>query len=73
MELSMMARKQTTKPADPGDGPRAAVLTIKGTAAWKEWLKELSAYARTPTSTIVDHALIDYARAKGFKKEAPER
>lgn len=68
----MMARK-TTKPAEPGDGPRAAVLTIKGTAAWKEWLSELSAFMRTPTSTIVDHALIDYARAKGFKREAPER
>jgi hypothetical protein len=52
---------------------RKTVVTIKGTEAWRVWLEGFSKHMRTPTSTIVDHALIEYAKAKGYTEEAPER
>ena len=68
-----MAKKKTVpaKPAEPG--PRRTVLTIKGTDAWREWLEGLGKHLRTPTSTIVDHALVRYAKEVGYTNEAPER
>jgi hypothetical protein len=54
-------------------GPRKTVLTIKGTDEWRAWLEELGDHLRTPTSTIVDHALVRYAKEMGFDKEAPKR
>lgn len=68
-----MAAKRTTSKTAPEVGPRRTVLTIKGTDEWRTWLEELAEFLRTPTSTLVDHALVDYAKAKGFKKEAPLR
>jgi len=65
--------RSAAKGKAPEPGPRRTVLTIKGTDEWRAWLEELGQFLRTPTSTIVDHALVEYARAKGFKKDAPLR
>jgi hypothetical protein len=54
-------------------GPRRTVLTIKGTDEWREWLEGLSDFLRTPTSTIVDHALVRYAKEMGYQTAAPKR
>lgn len=62
-----------TRPRTADHGPRRTVLTIKGTEAWRLWLEELGKHLRTPTSTVVDHALVRYAKEMGFSKEAPER
>lgn len=71
-----MAKKKataaTTK-ARADDGPRQTVLTIKGTPEWKAWLDDLGDHCRMPASTIVDHALVKYAKEMGFQKEAPRR
>jgi hypothetical protein len=56
-----------------GTTGKAVVLTIKGTDEWREWLEGLSKHLRTPTSTIVDHALVRYAKESGYQAEAPER
>ncbi len=71
-----MAKKKTPEPAPAGatsPGPRRTVLTIKGTEEWRVWLEQLGEHLRTPTSTIVDHALVRYAKEVGFGKEAPKR
>jgi hypothetical protein len=59
---------EATKP-----GPRKTVLTIKGTDEWSLWLDELGDHLRTPISTVVDHAIVRYAKEMGFAKEAPKR
>jgi hypothetical protein len=64
-------KKRPKKAADPG--PRRTVLTIKGTDEWREWLEGLGDFLRTPTSTVVDHALVKYAREVGYAREAPKR
>ena len=52
---------------------RRTVLTIKGTDAWHQWIVRLAEHLRMPTSTVVDHALVQYAKAMGFEAEAPGR
>lgn len=73
------ARKQPPKaeppppPPPPSPPPRRPVLTIKGTEEWKGWLERLAKHLRMPTSTLVDHALVRYAKEMGFTEEPPER
>lgn len=63
-----------TKKNEESDQPtRRAVLQMKGTDAWKGWLDRLAKFLRMPTSSVVDNALVDYAKSKGFEEEAPER
>jgi ribosomal protein L16 Arg81 hydroxylase len=73
MSTATMAKPKAGKRVLPDPLPRKTVLTIKGTDAWKEWLDRLSRHLRTPTSTLVDHALIRYAKEQGFDEPAPER
>jgi hypothetical protein len=68
-----MAKKRSVQAKALEPGPRRTVLTIKGTDEWRTWLEELSRFLRTPTSTLVDHALVRYAKEMGFEREAPER
>lgn len=68
-----MAKNKPVKQNTPEPGPRRAVLQMKGTDEWKGWLERLARYLRMPTSAVVDNALVDYAKAKGFTEEAPER
>ena len=68
-----MARKVMPKSKPAGPGPRKTVLTIKGTDEWRVWLEGLGDFLRTPTSTVVDHALVKYAKEVGYTREAPKR
>jgi hypothetical protein len=73
LSTAMMAKKLPAKGRGAEPGPRRTVLTIKGTDEWREWLEGLSEHLRTPTSTIVDHALVRYAKEVGYEKPAPKR
>lgn len=70
-----MAKKKMPAGKDqmPETLTRRTVLTIKGTDEWRGWLERLGEKLRMPTSTIVDHALIKYAREMGFEEAAPKR
>lgn len=59
--------------APPAPVRRGTVLTIKGTEEWKGWLGGLSDHLRIPTSTIVDLALVKFAKENGYEPEAPKR
>jgi hypothetical protein len=48
-------------------------LTIRCSAAWKGWVEEAAKWCRTDASKLIDGALSDYLKAKGFPKKAPER
>lgn len=48
-------------------------LTIAATHDWKRWLMGLSRYTRSTRSSVVDAALVEYARARGYAPEAPPR
>jgi hypothetical protein len=72
-----MAKTRESPKADKDQNPapvrRGTVLTIKGTEEWKEWLSGLSDHLRIPTSTIVDLALVQFAKSEGYEPAPPKR
>lgn len=71
MAKKLPKTKAGKTPAQPG--PRSTVLTIKGTDEWKAWLNGLSDFLRIPTSTVVDLALVQYAKTEGYTEQPPKR
>lgn len=65
--------KRPPKRKGPAPPTRNTVLTIKGTEEWKAWLNGLCDHVRIPASTIVDLALVRYAKEVGYTREAPKR
>ncbi len=61
-------------PAKPGErDKRMTVMTIKGTVEWKEWLDRLSDFSRLPSTVLIDVALADWAKQRGFLESPPKR
>lgn len=55
------------------EGAKQNVLSIRGTAEWRDWLGRLSDHCRLRSADVIDRALIAYARAEGFAEPAPRR
>lgn len=62
-----------TKKSAPKPEPKPTVISLKGSGEWRVWLQELSSHCRTDAAKVIDAALIDYAKTKGFMKKAPPR
>jgi hypothetical protein len=72
MERLTMARIKKIAPKGAADR-MAIVVTLKGSAEWKDWVDALADYCRTDVSKLIDQALVELAKSKGFTKEAPRR
>ena len=73
MEACAMAKKKAPAPKAKAKERLAIVVTLKGSPEWKAWVDELADLCRTDTSKLIDMALVELAKARGFKKEAPRR
>lgn len=63
-------RRKSTTP-NPEKGPRPIQLTIRAHKEWREWLVGFAGELRITTADVVDHALVDYAKRKGYPKPPP--
>lgn len=68
-----MAKSKGAGKAETGKGPRPTALTIKGTLDWRAWVERGAVHCRTDVAKLVDAALVDYLKAKGFEESAPPR
>ncbi len=71
-----VARKsaKAKPPIDPEDKDRKPMaVQIRGDAAWKHWIDELSTFDERPVATLVERALREYAERAGFPKAPPKR
>jgi hypothetical protein len=66
-------KKRREAPKAGGQGPRQVILSVRGSAEWRDWLNELARYNRVKTADAIDHALVAWARQTGFKKPPPPR
>lgn len=74
MEAITMARPKKLAPKSEARSERAAILvTLKGSALWKQWVDDLAAHCRTDVSKLIDSALVEFAKSRGFTREAPRR
>jgi hypothetical protein len=54
-------------------GARPTALTIKGNLVWREWVERGAKHCRTDVAKLVDAALVEYLKARGFGESPPER
>lgn len=65
MEVGIMARKTGPKPS--AEGPRASLIAMKCRQPYKEWVNKFAENERINPASLIDLALMEYAKLKGFK------
>jgi hypothetical protein len=73
MSVGLMAKKRTGPGAGKAPDQRRVIASLKGSDEFEAWFAELGHFLRLPKTTLIEHALVEFARAKGFKKLPPER
>jgi hypothetical protein len=80
LEPGDMARAKAGKQAKgPGKSrPKQRVILAykadeKTADAFKEWLDALSRHATAPVTVVIDQALSEYAKSRGFPTPMPKR
>ena len=48
-------------------------IAVQASVEWVEWVDRGAKFCRTDISKLVDAALVDYLRARGFPDPPPER
>jgi hypothetical protein len=69
---SLMAKKLAAKKSSSSKDDRTG-FNIRCTPAWREWVEAGAEYCRTDSAKLVDAALVDYLKARGFDQLAPKR
>lgn len=71
----MAEPKRKNKPGPKPDPSRVmqATLMVRSSKEWRAWVDQLAEFARMSASDVVDHALVEFARSKGFDKLPPRR
>jgi hypothetical protein len=73
MDAATMAQPKAKTQTASKAAPKPTALTIKGNPDWREWVDQGASFCRTDVAKLVDAALVDYLKAKGFTKLPPER
>ena len=55
------------------ENPRPTALTIKGRTEWRDWVEKGADFCRTDVAKLVDAALVEYLKQRGFDEPAPKR
>ena len=66
----MMAK---AKPKAVRENLRPTALTIKGRPEWRDWVDRGAEFCRTDVAKLVDAALVEYLKQRGFAEPAPKR
>jgi hypothetical protein len=54
-------------------GARKSITTLKGSPEWAEWLEGLAIHFRTSVTGVIDRALAEWAKEKGYPVKPPPR
>jgi hypothetical protein len=69
---AVMAKKKRAKPQGPAAEERVAVVVLKGSPDYRDWLNGISQDSLIPVAAIVRDALAKWAKQRGYS-EPPER
>jgi hypothetical protein len=61
-----MARKKAGRPKKSA-GQSIRAVAVRASAEYALWVEQFAEFNRTPVSGLVDQALAEFARIKGFK------
>jgi hypothetical protein len=68
--IDMAKVKQKPKPV-PSRGPRT--VGVRATGEWADWLERAARHCRTDVAKLLDAAVADYVKLRGFNELPPER
>jgi hypothetical protein len=71
--LLVDANPDAVEATQPLPGLIIIAVTIRGSEEWKAWIEAGARYCRTDVAKLIDAAVVDYLRARGFGQEAPDR
>jgi hypothetical protein len=71
MSVATMAKKKA--PLGDQADDRQIVISVKGSAEFRDWLNDLADHQRISAVKVIELALVEYARNHGFTKAAPKR
>lgn len=67
------AKRPAERPAERPTGAKPTALTIRGSLEWRAWVERGADHCRTDVAKLVDAAVIDYLKARGFEETPPRR
>lgn len=71
--VATMAKKRTDSKPRSGSDARQVIASLKGSEEFDQWMEELAEFLRLPKTVLIEHGLVELARARGFKKPPPRR
>jgi hypothetical protein len=73
MSATTMARRKTSAAASAKGQKANKRIVVQAMDEWIAWVERGAEFCRTDVSKLVDSALIDYLRARGFEEKPPKR
>jgi hypothetical protein len=73
MSVGLMAKKRTKPESGQNPDARRVIASVRGSDEFEAWFAELAHFLRLPKTTLIEHALVEFAKTRGFKKLPPER
>lgn len=73
MEPPKKKPKRMGRPPASPDQSRSALVTVRCRPAWRDWLNGFSEFAKEDGVTLIEDALVVYARKLGYEVVAPKR
>ena len=64
---AVMAKKKAAPKPKPAAAVRKNIISIRGTADWRDWLADYAASRRVPTTSLIDQVLAESAKRDGFR------
>lgn len=52
-------------------GPRT--IGVRASGEWADWLERAAKHCRTDVAKLIDNAVADYVKSRGFEELPPER
>lgn len=68
-----VGRPKKKRPESGGASPEFRNVTLRASRDWAEWADRASQHCRINLSTLLDVALCEYVRARGFEEPPPPR
>jgi hypothetical protein len=69
----MSARTSTVARPKKTNADDARTIGFRVSGPFFEWINELADETRLPVATLLEQAVVDWAKVKEFKKKAPKR
>jgi hypothetical protein len=71
--MSLIVAKKRVKGRPKVSEPKTPIASFRGSKAFALWFEGLVEHCRFPASSVIEKALIAYAKSEGFDEEPPRR